>query len=64
MYNIGRRVGNCHHNARLTDAKVDHLLTLHDSELPRKICEIVRIVCSTSRTASAECEDGPGWRIP
>jgi len=62
----GRRVGDSHHNARLTDAEVDRLLTLREEGWGyRKLAAtfevsktLVRNICN----GKARCQVPTHWR--
>lgn len=62
----GRRVGDSHHNARLTDAEVDQLLTLHDEGWGyRKLAAMFEVSKSLVRNickGRARCQVPTHWR--
>jgi hypothetical protein len=63
---LGRRVGDSHHNARLTDGEVYSLQTLHEEGWGyRKLSTMFEISKSQVRNickGRARCQVATGWR--
>lgn len=63
----GRRVGDSHHNAKLTNAEVDLLLSLHDEGLGyRRLSAKFEISKSLARNickGRARCQTPSAWKL-
>ena len=64
---ISRRVGNSHHNAKLTNAEVDMLLEMHDQGLGyRKLSAMFEVSKSLVRDickGKSRCQIPTSWRV-